>query len=268
MKLAALLIVLLSIIPEAISPVRAIDSTITVSAIVPGTTSNTGNLRMTGHGSPLALVTFLRNGVVGGTTTCDSTGLFDKTLTSLDPGAATFSMYGTDSDGRSTLTLSFTTSIVANTTLTLSGFLLPPTIAIKNTTLKRPQTQSTNGSARSNATVTAIFNSDTITKQVGSGTDGRWQASVSETFHLGKHSTYALVQDGDGSQSNTSQVLSFTVVLSADLNNDDHVNLTDFSILMFNYGRSDFPNKAADINDEGKVDLVDFSVMMFYWTGG
>jgi hypothetical protein len=47
------------------------------------------------------------------------------------------------------------------------------------------------------------------------------------------------------------------------------VSLTDFSMLMFNYGLSNPPNAAADINDNGgQVDLVDFSVMMFYWTGG
>lgn len=57
-------------------------------------------------------------------------------------------------------------------------------------------------------------------------------------------------------------------LLSADLNVDDKVNLTDFSVLMFNYARGDFPNKAADINDDRKPpDLVDFSIMMFHWTG-
>ena len=57
------------------------------------------------------------------------------------------------------------------------------------------------------------------------------------------------------------------MLLSADLNVDNSVNLTDFSILMFSYGRNPPANKAADINDSGGApNLVDFSVMMFYWS--
>jgi len=152
--------------------------------------------------------------------------------------------------------------------MTLDGFLLPPTISVDKPILKRPDAQVAEGMARQNTTVMSFFNSDPISKQVTADTNGQWQSKVTQIFHLGSHSTNALVQDGNGNQSILSQTLPFTVVLSADLNVDKKVNLTDFSILMFNYGRTNEPNKAADINDNGPVDLVDFSVMMFYWTGG
>lgn len=229
----------------------------------------TGNLRLTGYAFPGALVTFLRQGVVAGTSTANSSSFFDKTITGLDLGVQTFSIYGSDSEGRSTLTLSFDANIISGSTITLSGFLLPPIIAVSKTTLKRPDVQTASGMARQSATVTAFFNSDPIAKQVTTSGSGSWEARVPESFHLGSHSTNALVQDADGNQSVLSQTRSFTVVLSADLNVDNLVNLTDFSILMFDYGQKNPVNKATDINDNGGApDLVDFSVMLFYWTGG
>ncbi len=243
-----------------------ISSEVTVSATIP---FPTGNLRLTGYASPNALVTFLRQGIVTGTGSANSASFFDKTITGLDPGVQTFSIFASDSQGRTTLTLSFDVNIISGTTVTLSGFLLPPTISVGKTTLKRPDVQTADGAARQAATITAFFNSDPISKQVQTENDGSWQARVTETFHLGSHSSNALVQDTDGNQSILSQTRAFTVVLSADLNVDNLVNLIDFSILMFNYARQDFPNKAADINDNGAPpDLTDFSVMMFYWTGG
>ncbi len=249
-------------------PVQAgpppVSSNTSVSATIP---FPTGDLRLIGYASPNALVTFLRSGTVAGTAAANSAGLFDKTLTGLDPGVQTFSLYGSDVDGKTTLTLSFETNIMSGITLTLSGFLLPPTISVRSETFKRTDPPSTNGRTRIDSTVTAFFNSDPISKQVEVDSAGRWSARITDVFHLGTHTTNALVQDHDGSQSVVSQTLQFLVEISADLNNDTKVNLTDFSILMFNYGRSSPPNKLADINDNGPVDLVDFSVMMFYWTG-
>jgi len=49
-----------------------------------------------------------------------------------------------------------------------------------------------------------------------------------------------------------------------DLNKDGRVNLIDFSILLYWWGRT---NSCADLNGNGIVDLPDFSVMLYYWTG-
>ena len=50
----------------------------------------------------------------------------------------------------------------------------------------------------------------------------------------------------------------------SDINKDKKINLIDFSILLYNWGKVD---TNADINMDGKVNLVDFSLMMFCWTG-
>lgn len=244
--------------------VQAISSEVTVSATVP---SHLGTLRLTGYASPNNLVTFLKNGVVVGTTVANSASFFDKTITGLEPGLTTFSIYASDSIGRTTLTVSTEITIIADMTITLSGFLLPPTISVGNSELKRPANQSVAGVALNNATVTAYFNSVPFYRQVTTDNNGNWEAKANQILSLGSHSTNALVQDGDGNQSVGSQTRLFNVILSADLNLDNLVNLTDFSILMYNYGTSNPLNLSADINDNGPVDLQDFSMMMYYWTG-
>jgi hypothetical protein len=50
----------------------------------------------------------------------------------------------------------------------------------------------------------------------------------------------------------------------ADLNKDSKVNLIDFSILLYWWGRS---SSCADQNSDNVVNLIDFSIMLYYWTG-
>ncbi len=51
----------------------------------------------------------------------------------------------------------------------------------------------------------------------------------------------------------------------ADLNCDNHVNLTDLSILLYNW-EGPKNNPKSDISKDGKVDLTDFSILLYYWT--
>ncbi len=50
-----------------------------------------------------------------------------------------------------------------------------------------------------------------------------------------------------------------------DINIDRRVNLTDLSILLFNWGKP--KNALADLNGDGTVNLVDFSILLYWWTG-
>ena len=50
----------------------------------------------------------------------------------------------------------------------------------------------------------------------------------------------------------------------SDINKDGKVQLTDFSILLFNWGTD---STESDINIDGRVNLTDFSIMLFCWTG-
>jgi len=54
--------------------------------------------------------------------------------------------------------------------------------------------------------------------------------------------------------------------IKGNLNDDDRVNLVDFSIMAYWYNRTSPPDN-VDLNNDNKIDLVDFSIMAYYWTG-
>ncbi len=243
----------------------AISDGVAVSLTIP---FPNGDVRFTGDAFPGAIVTILDGGAVVGTTVANSTSFFDKTIQALSPGMHTFGIFGQALDGRKTLTLSFNINVISGMTITVSGILLPPIVTVPSQE-KRPVFFPQSGLARHNSTVTTFVNGPTTDSDQGNtNTAGVWGFSADSIYHLGNHTITGLVNDGGGNQSVVTNPVNFEVLLSADLNIDNLIQLTDFSILMFNYATSNPPNKAADINDNGPVDLVDFSVMMFFWTGG
>lgn len=229
-----------------------------------------GNLRLIGYVSPGALVYFLDSGVTAGTQIANSSSVFDKTLSGLEEGIHSISIYGTDAGARNTLTITFGVNVISDTTTMVSGLILPPTISLSANQVKRPAELTAQGMAKNNATVQVFINGsgDNQTLNKPTDADGNWSANVNPKLHLGNKQTNSLALDGIGGISEFSQTNNYEVKLSADLNVDNLVNLTDFSILMYNYGTNTPPNVLADVNDNGPVDLVDFSIMMYYWTGG
>ena len=251
------------------------DSDLTQVVILSGTAVTatvgalTGDLRITGYASPSAVVFFLESGSVIGSQVANSLSFFDKTFTK-DPGLHAISIYASDVATRLTLTVTFNVNITSGITTLVSGIILPPTIAVAGSSVKRPASLTGQGMAKNYASVQIFISGsgDSLSINIPTNETGQWSTNVNPKLHLGNKSTYSIALDGGGGVSEFSHTRLYEVLLSADLNVDNLVNLTDFSVLMFNYGTSNPPNVVADINDNGPVDLVDFSVMMFYWTGG
>lgn len=247
-------------------PLRAVTSETTFGAVLP---TQLGGIRIVGEASPNALVTFLREGIVIGTQTADGASLFDKSFPAEEPGTYNYGVYAIDAAGRQTATLTFSATIQPAQTTIVSGLLLPPTLALGRSPIKRPQSQSTLGTARHDSTVTSFYTGsrygDSFSRTTPTANDGSWGIDAGRTLHLGTYTVNALVQTNGGALSPLSSNLTFQVLLSADLNDDGRVSLFDFSTLMFYYGSN--TDKPADINDDGRASLVDFSTMMFYWTG-
>jgi hypothetical protein len=259
--------ILAALVLLASAPMSAITSDTTFELDIPG---QFGNVRFVGEAFPDAMVTFTRNGTVVGTTTADGGSAFDKTLLSQDLGSADYGIFATDSANRNTATVTYNINVLPNTTVITSGILLPPTFAVIRNPIKRPQLQSNLGVGRHNSTVTIFYSGskygDNWSISTGSNAAGSWgPATLNQTLHLGTYTTRAVLQTPSSAISPSTQIITFQVLLSADLNNDNRVNLTDFSILMFFYNQN--TTKPADINDDGRVNLTDFSVMLFHWTG-
>ncbi len=265
--LATLALALGAVQPLVPLAVLALTSESTLGAELP---IQNGGIQFVGEASPGAQVTFKRNGAVIGTEVALVDSSFDRSFGSEPLGDATYSLYATDLNGRNSATVSYDVTILPIVTTTLSGIFLPTTFQLASNSLKRSQIQTASGTTRQDSTITTFWSGakygESFSSQVPSSASGNWSSVPGQTLHLGSYAASAIVQKPGGALSPQTPPASFQVVLSADLNNDNRVNLTDFSILMFFYLQTNI-NKPADINDDLKTNLTDFSIMLFFWTG-
>jgi len=227
-----------------------------------------------GRAHPLSSVTVLQDGRVAANTRADSLANFRVEITNITAGTWTFGIWAEDREGRRSITFSFTTNVRTGMTTTISGVFLPPTIELSEALLQRGETLNILGQTAPESEVSIFINSpEEIVKKTQAGTDGTWFYAFDTTPLLeGAHGARARAVGPDGLLSTFSQTLAFNVgreLITAlcprgDLNRDGRVNLIDFSILLFWWGRF---NLCADQNADGRVNLVDFSIMMYWWTG-
>ena len=229
-----------------------------------------------GRAYPNAFLTIFKNNVVTATFFAEESGLFTKELTGVQGGVYNFGILAEDTEGRKSVTLSFSVSILGGRTTTISGIFISPTISLIPTQVERGSRVNIFGQAFPESQINIFVSSlkETVKESI-SDEKGNWSyklntASLEEREHEAR--AKALFEDGE--QSPFSHTLSFLVLApgalvceGADLNFDGEVNLIDFSILLYFWGQSNPSNRCADINFDNIVDLVDFSIMMYWWTG-
>lgn len=234
-------------------------------------TSSTGDVTFTGFGAPNSIVVIQNGGTIVGTTTILSDGSWTKTIT-FASGTHGVGLFQEDGAGRRSSTVSFNITVSPGSSQTFSNIYFSPTIATSVPSVQQGATINIFGSAQPNVTVKVTVNSHTINVDTTSDGNGTYNLPFNTgtyNLELGLHTTFDKATNGT-LQSDISQVLSFTVTAAcsgSDLNKDGKVNLTDFSILLYNWGQSPPPNPCADINKDGLVNLTDFSIMLFAWTG-
>lgn len=233
------------------------------------------NVNIRGTAYPGATITILRDGGIERVIEADGTASFDFMLTGQTPGITTFGFWALDRANRRSITYSATFQIVQNAVTTLTGILIPPTLAVTPDKVPPGGTTSFVGSAAPNTRVQAYVDALEKPEVTLAAQNGAWAISydtkglLAEKFHTVK-ANYISTQNAE-LKSGYSQIVSYyvgnnnvTTGMTADLNNDGAVNLTDFSILLFHWNTT---NTLADINKDGTVSLPDFSIMLFYWTG-
>jgi len=228
-----------------------------------------------GKAYPLAFLTLLKNGEVAATFFAKESGLFEKTLTGLPGGIYTFGIWAEDTEGRRSVTLSFTVSVIPLMKTTISGIFLSPTIELIPTQVERGNIVNIFGQVFPESQVNIFISSKELVEETKATSEGKWDFKLN-TGHLEEAEHYAKAKAlyEDGEQTSFSQTLSFLVLRKgelvcqgADLNFDGKVNIVDFSILLYFWGQTNPANICADINFDGIVNIVDFSIMMYYWTG-
>ncbi len=226
-----------------------------------------------GRAYPDASVTVLKDGKVIITEKADSQANFNVEITNITSGVWTFSLWAKDKQERRSITFSFTTNISSGMTTTISDIFLPPTIELSKVKLQKGETMDIYGQTAPESEITISVESLEIIKKVDATEKGDWSHSFTTTIlEEGLHTARAKAGSPEGLSSSYSKVLGFyigeglpeVICPNADSNGDGKVNLIDFSILLYWWGKDD---PYSDQNKDGKVNLVDFSIMMYYWTG-
>ncbi|MFH1036608.1 MAG: dockerin type I domain-containing protein [Patescibacteria group bacterium] len=227
-----------------------------------------------GRAYPSAIITILKNGTVIASFSADNVGLFNREISGIAADTYNFSVFAEDTEGRRSVTIGFTVGILESRVTTISGIFISPTIDLGPTQVEKGDPVDIYGQSFPESKITIFISSNEIVKDTSATKAGKWSYRLDTTpLEESEHSARAQALNGAGELSAFSQTMSFLVVKKgamvcrgADLNFDDKINLTDFSILLYYWRQRKPLNICADINHDGIVDLTDFSIMMYYWT--
>jgi hypothetical protein len=246
---------------------------------VPPTASQAG-ASFKGIAYPTSNITLLQNGQFIATTQAGPDAMFEIDLSNISVGTNNFTVYAVDPSGNRSTPQTFQLAATAGATTVVSGIFFPPTISADKTKVKKGNVVTFFGYTVPQATVTVtIHSANPITKSVSSDDGGVWKYQLNTgALAYGDHTASAYATTGSGVTPD-SAITTFTVgtedvaapvantaPAKGDFNGDGKVNLIDFSILAYWYGR---PNPPAefDLNGDGKINLIDFSTLAYYWTG-
>ena len=235
---------------------------------------------------PGSTIFLLRNGVIIAETKANPDGTFDIRVRNLSAGTYSFGLRAEDVNRLTSKLLLFTVVVAPGIATTVDGIFLPPTITTDKTEVKKGDTITFSGNSAPNADIrislVPTFSTFELLKQSKTNASGTW-SFILDSSELAFGSYEAKARSIlPNNLSPYSDPLSFKVGNSnmlrgkgvslsgfrkkCDLNNDDRVNLLDFSIMAFWYKRLGFPEK-VDLNTDKSVNLTDLSILAYCWTG-
>lgn len=265
--------------------------TVGISATVPelitvtptgGSTSGSISLPKTavgffGYAYPNAIVTLLKGGQVNTTVTANANGAFSITLEELYSSNTIYSLFAEDLDGNRSLLLNYPMVVQTGYFTQLNGIRFAPTIVTDKLEVRNGDYLTVYGYALGDkeldVTITGggtetIF---TLTSQP----DGTYKIVLPVSgLKKGEYSVFINYKN----DTRISKLIKFAIgdknvfftedlsSIPGDCNVDKIINLVDFSILAYWYGK-DNPPSCVDTNKDGVINLTDFSILAFYWTG-
>ena len=242
-------------------------------------------VNFSGRASPKSTVTLLKDAQIAATTIAGSDANFQISISGLAGGNYIFAVYSEDKDGRRSSLLTFPVSITSGVTTNVSGIFIAPTIDVDKSEVKRGDNIAIFGQSAPQADIIiSVSSEEEFFAKTISDKDGIYLHYFDTTIlDYGVHHTKSKASIGNLLISSYGRVISFKVgtitvlketkpeILKGDLNNDNRVNLVDFSIAAYWYkrplGEAFKIIEKERLNGDGKIDLVDFSIMAFYWTG-
>lgn len=236
---------------------------------LPPTTVN-----FSGLAYPNSPVFLLKDGQIVKSTLSDGDGQFQIKIESLSPGNYIFSLYGEDKEGIKSGLVAFILGINLGVITDVSDILIVPTITIdKSLTIL--------GQSAPFSDIDVIVSSEEkeYSFRTTADKDGIYSYKLDASLlEFGEYETRvrAFINNLVSELSSrvnfklTKEAVFIEIPeecpLKGDFNKDCRVNLVDFSILIYWFGRFNPPAR-IDLSGDNKVNLFDFSIMAFYWTG-
>ena len=276
------------IVADEVSDSKVLD----VTAIVPGAVEDPGSgggitspiatVVLSGTVFPGAKLTLLKDGIISTTLIANIDGTFQITINNLNFGNYQFSIYSEDPTGQVSASHVLNVSAFTSQPYIYSGIVIPPTLSASGLLVKIDDTYSVFGYSAPGSTVTLLGPSGSGLGSSVADSSGLYRISLTANLAPGIHSLRATANlNGRTSlPSKPIQVLFYSSSLPpdqiptpppqfaqcVDYNKDRRVNLIDFSILLFWFGKNPVP-KSVDCNNDLVIDIKDFSILMYFWTG-
>ena len=262
----------------------------TSSSVTPSTTPSSGGggggyvpptaVNFSGWAYPLSKVRLLKDGQLLVSTIAGPDAKFSISLSGLSPGDHVFSIYSEDKRGNKSTSFTLPSYVTTGATTNVSGVFIVPTIDVNKTEVKRGDTITIFGQSVPESDITIVVNSDEeLFVKTTSDETGAYVYNLDTSFlETGQHFTKAKAVHANlvspfsktvGFKVGTRTVLvaeTIRALQKGDANKDSRVNINDFSVAAYWYGRTN-PPSGADLDGDGKVNLKDFSIMAYYWTG-
>ncbi len=230
---------------------------------------------------PGSIISLLKNGVIIAEIPANPNGTFEIHVRNLNPGTYSFGIRAEDKTGLKSKLLTFTVFVSASVATEVSGIFIPPTITTDKVEVKKGDQIVFSGTSvpESEIRLSVAYNGEVITR-IKAKQDGSWVYSITYSDFGDYVAKARSLTVGDLSPFSdeitflvgmTNRIRPKTLTLAGfrkrcDLNDDNRVNLLDFSIMAFWYKRLTFPPK-VDLNSDKSVNLTDLSILAYCWTG-
>ncbi|MFA5791893.1 MAG: hypothetical protein WC884_02555 [Candidatus Paceibacterota bacterium] len=267
-----------------------VTETISVSAIVAGETvvvtpggGSSGSIiipetavRFSGQAYPNALVSLLKQGQVKAIVKANKFGDFTITLEEDYDSNTLFSLFTEDVLGNRSFLINYPIVVQVGFITHLSGIRFAPTITTDKAEARFGDYLTVTGYALPKMEMEITIKN--VEKKIFSFISSK-EGSYKIVLPL------ALLPEGDYvvfikyiNDNRISKLIKFAIGelnifnteislnIPGDCNADKIINLIDFSVLAFWYGK-DNPPLCVDTNKDNIINLIDFSILAFYWTG-
>ena len=194
-------------------------------------------------------------------------GVFNISYIGLIGGDYFFALRAEDKDDRKTGIWPFSV-IGLGDELIAENLLVPPTVGFLRTTVRKGDFLTILGYAAPESKIEVEVDGWLLTEMGKAENSGFYKVLIPTTeLSFGAHTIQTRQEDKDKKKSDLSLKRTFVVSKlffpQTDLNSDDILNISDWSIFLSRfYSKDEAQRRGLDFNEDGKIDLSDFSIFI------